>query len=50
MATKKKAAAPKPKKDAKPRANKYDEKLQIDGSFEDLVKTLITPKAPAKKK
>lgn len=36
----KKAPAKKPKK----RANKYDEKLVINGSFEDLVKELITPK------
>ena len=34
----------KPKKQPKPRAAKYDDKLQINGSFEDLVKELITPK------
>jgi hypothetical protein len=44
--TPKKAA----KKSPKPRANKYDEKLQINGSFEDLVKALVTPKHPTKKK
>ena len=37
---------PKPKK----RANKYEEKLIINGSFEELVKELITPKSPTKKK
>ena len=47
MAKAKKAKAKiKPKK----RANKYDEKLRINGSFEDLVKALITPKQAAKKK
>jgi hypothetical protein len=44
------AKAVKPKKAAQKRANKYDEKLIINGSFEDLVKELVTPKAPAKKK
>jgi hypothetical protein len=38
------------KKQSKSRANKYDEKLQINGSFEDLVKALVTPKQPIKKK
>ena len=38
------------RKPAKPRASKYDEKLQINGSFEDLVKALVTPKQPTKKK
>lgn len=36
-------------KPKKPRANKYEEKLKINGSFEDLVKELANP-APAKKK
>jgi hypothetical protein len=40
----------KPKKAAKPRADKYEDKLQIKGSFEDLVKALVTPKQPVKKK
>lgn len=44
--TTKTANKPKPKKQ---RATKYEEKLQINGSFEDLVKELITPKTPAKK-
>jgi hypothetical protein len=44
------AKAVKPKKAAKKRANKYDEKLIINGSFEDLVKELVTPKSPTKKK
>ena len=34
----------------KKRADKYEEKLTINGSFEDLVKELVTPKQPAKKK
>lgn len=45
-----KAAKPKKAKVSKPRANKYEEKLQINGSFEDLVKELITPANPTKKK
>lgn len=32
------------------RANKYEEKLQINGSFEDVMKALVTPKQPVKKK
>ena len=43
------AKATKPKKAAKKRASKYDEKLQINGTFEQLVKELITPKQPSKK-
>jgi hypothetical protein len=42
-AVKKKASKP------KKRASKYDEKLQINGSFEDLVKALVTPKNPTGK-
>lgn len=42
-AIKKKAA---PKK----RANKYEEKLSLNGSFEDVIKALVTPKTPTKKK
>lgn len=49
MAKAKKAAI-RPKKESKPRASKYDEKLIINGSFEDLVKELITPVVPTKKK
>ena len=45
-----KAAKPKKAKVSKPRASKYDTKLQINGSFEDLVKELVTPARPAKKK
>ena len=41
---KKKAAKP-PKK----RADKYEQKLTINGSFEELVKELITPKLITKK-
>jgi hypothetical protein len=40
----------KPEKKGKKRADKYEEKLQINGSFEDLVKALVTPKNPVKKK
>lgn len=39
-----------PQQPVKKRANKYDEKLTINGSFEDLVKELVTPKLPLKKK
>ena len=45
-AKQKKRAIPKPKK----RANKYEEKLRINGSFEDVIKALISPKNPIKKK
>ena len=45
MAKAKKTTTPKPKK----RANKYDEKLKVNASFEELAKALITPKTPAKK-
>ena len=38
------------KKAAKKRTSKYDEKLKVNGSFEDLVKELITPKPSDKKK
>jgi hypothetical protein len=41
--------ATKKKKPIKPRAAKYDEKLQIKGSFEELVKELVTPKKALKK-
>ena len=40
----------KPRKAKKLRATKYDEKLQINGSFEQLVKELITPTLPLKDK
>ena len=40
------ATTKKPKK----RATKYDEKLTVNGSFEDLVKELVNPVAPIKKK
>lgn len=44
------AKAAKPKKQGKKRANKYEEKLQVNTSFEGLVKALVTPKNPTKKK
>ena len=37
------------KKAAKKRASKYDEKLKVNGTFEDLVKELITPNKTNKK-
>lgn len=46
MAKPVKKPAPKPKK----RADKYDEKLQINGTFEELAKALVTPKKPIKNK
>ena len=45
MAKSKKTTPKQPKK----RANKYDEKLKLNGSFEDVVKALVTPKQPNKK-
>lgn len=54
MAKAKKTATKQTKKatkaHTKPRAANYEEKLTINGSFEDLVKELITPNAPTKKK
>ena len=46
MAKAVKKVKPKPSK----RANKYDEKLTINGSFEDLTKAWVNPKQSAKKK
>ena len=46
MPTVKKKATKKP---TKKRASKYDEKLKVNGSFEDLVRELITPKNVKKK-
>jgi hypothetical protein len=45
-----KAIKPKKEKPKKPRANKYEEKLLINGTFDELVKTLITPIESLKKK
>ena len=33
----------KPVKTKKPRADKYEEKLKINGTFEQLMKELLTP-------
>ena len=49
MAKAKKTASNKPRKPKK-RANKYDEKLTVNASFEELAKALVTPKHPIKKK
>jgi len=38
------------KNKSKPRANKYDEKIKINGSYEDLVKVLVTPKQSINKR
>lgn len=38
------------KKAAKKRANKYDEKLKLNGTFDQLLGELINPKNPLKKK
>lgn len=49
MAVKKKKEAPK-KKPTKKRADKYAEKLKLNGTFEQLMDELINPKTPLKKK
>lgn len=49
MAKTSKKAAVTPSKKSK-RASKYEEKLKINGSFEDVMKVLVTPKQPVKKK
>jgi hypothetical protein len=46
MATKKKAA----KKTTKKRPDKYQEKLKLNGTFDQLLGELINPKNPIKKK
>ncbi len=43
------AKATKTAKPKKKRANKYDEKLVLTGSFENLVKELVTPVKKPKK-
>ncbi len=44
------AKTKKPAKPAKERASKYEEKLKVDMNFEELIKVLVTPKTPIKKK
>ena len=34
----------------KKRADKYDSKLAINGSFEDVIKVMVTPQKPEPKK
>lgn len=46
MAKAKKKTVPKPKK----RANKYEAKLKLNGTFEQLQQELINPTTPLKKK
>lgn len=45
-----KASKPVKKKSTKKRAAKYEAKLQLNGTFEQLVGELINPKNPIKKK
>jgi hypothetical protein len=46
-----KASKPAAKKTTpKKRADKYEDKLKINGSFEQVMKALVTPKTPDKKK
>jgi hypothetical protein len=40
----------KPKKDSKPRASKYDEKLAIKGTFKDVFKVVKKNKEDKSKK
>lgn len=49
MAKTKKTKAGSPSKPSK-RASKYEEKLQVNATFEELAKALITPKQQIKKK
>ena len=49
MAKAKQKPAATPSKKSK-RANKYEEKLKINGTFEEAMKALVTPKQPLKKK
>jgi hypothetical protein len=49
MAKTPKKAVVTPSKKSK-RANKYEQKLKINGSFEDAMKALITPKQEQKEK
>jgi hypothetical protein len=48
MAKAKKTQVVTPSKKSK-RANKYEEKLKINGTFEEAMKALVTPKQPIKK-
>jgi hypothetical protein len=43
-------AIKKAKKPTKKRAAKYEDKLILNGTFEQVMKELITPKTPTKKK
>ena len=51
MAKTRKPKKPKPtKKPAKERAGTFHKKLKVNTDFEGLVKALVTPKSPIKKK
>ena len=39
-----------PKKPNKKRANKYEDKLKLNGTFDQLLNEMINPKKPIKKK
>jgi hypothetical protein len=38
------------KKEKKSRADRYEDKLKINGSFEDVIKVSVTPTPPHEKK
>ncbi len=50
MAKAKKTASKKQTLKPKKRADKYDEKLKVNATFEELAKALVTPKTSIKKK
>jgi hypothetical protein len=50
MAKAKKPAKKTTPKQTNNRPDKYEDKLKLKGSFEEVMKALITPKTPDKKK